>query len=141
MAVSVIDGVVREFLEAQPIAVMGTLRPDGRLRQSVIYFLLDGDRLLVSTESRRAKARDVERSGWASICVSGHAPPFPSVTVEGRATLRRQDIAEDTARIFALIGGAEPPADLTDELLASIDRVIVELAVDRVYGPSHLERS
>ena len=75
---------VGRFLDLQPVGVVSTLRADGTARQSVTYFVRDGGRVFISTESTRAKARDVERSGWASLCVVGHARPFPSVTVEGR---------------------------------------------------------
>lgn len=136
------DGVIpsdaRSFLEAQPAGVLSTMRPDGRSRQSVVYFVLDGDRIVVSTESKRAKAGDVERSGWASMCVLGHERPFPSVTVEGPTVIRRQGIAADSARIFALVSGGEAP-DLTDETLAAADRVILEITVERANGASHLQ--
>jgi PPOX class probable F420-dependent enzyme len=117
--------------------VLSTIRPDGRSRQSVVYFLLEGGRIVLSTESKRAKARDVERSGWASMCVIGPERPFPSVTVEGPARIRREGIASQSGEIFALVSG-NPAPDLTDEALAAIDRVILEIDIERVYGASYL---
>jgi hypothetical protein len=32
----------------------------------------------LTREAQRLKARDVERSGWASLCVMGHEAPYPS---------------------------------------------------------------
>jgi hypothetical protein len=75
---------LRSFLEEEPVGVVGTTRTDGSVRQSVAYLVLDDDRVLISTESKRAKARDVQRTGRASYCVLGHEQPFPSVTVEVR---------------------------------------------------------
>ncbi|MGD0880763.1 MAG: pyridoxamine 5'-phosphate oxidase family protein [Acidimicrobiales bacterium] len=128
---------VRAFLEAERAGVLSTIRPDGRARQSVVYFLLEGDHILVSTEPKRGKAKDVERSGWASLCVMGREPPFPSVTVEGAAALRVNQIADHTARLFARISGDEPP-ELTDELLAGMDRVLLDIEIGRAYGASYL---
>jgi PPOX class probable F420-dependent enzyme len=130
---------VRRFLDREPVGVVATLRPDGTARQSVTYYVRDGGRIFISTESKRAKARDVERSGWASLCVVGHAPPFPSVTVEGPARILRGGIADATARIFAKMTGGNPP-EMTDKTLADMDRVILEITMDRVYGASYLNQ-
>ena len=58
---------LREFLDSQPVGVLATLAADGRLRQSLVYFTRDGDRLLISTQADRLKARDVRRTGRASL--------------------------------------------------------------------------
>ena len=132
-----LDLPVREFLTAGRVGVVCTVRPGGRPRQSVTYYILDSDRILISTESKRAKARDVIRDGWASICVIGHEPPYPSVTVEGPARIRASDIGQATARIFAAITGSEV-GPLSDEELARLDRVILEITCAKVYGASYL---
>jgi PPOX class probable F420-dependent enzyme len=130
---------VRRFLEGAQVGVVSTIRPDGKARQSVTYFLLRDDRILISTESKRAKAQDVDRTGWASICVVGHTKPFASVTVEGSARILRTGIAGASAEIFGRIQGGDPP-ELTDEMLESLDRVILEISVDRFYGASYLDK-
>ncbi len=130
---------IRSFLDDQPVGVLATARPDGSARQSLVYHVRDGDRLLISTESKRAKARDVERTGRASYCVMAHERPFPSVTVEGRARVVTEAIGEPTARLFGLIFGQPPGDPLSDDALAAVDRVILELTVDHVYGVSHFE--
>jgi PPOX class probable F420-dependent enzyme len=132
-----LDPSVREFLTAARVGVVCTVRPDGRPRQSVTYYVLDGDRILISTERKRGKARDVIRDGWASICVMGQEVPYPSVTVEGPAHIRTAGIGQPTARIFAAITGNES-APLSDEDLAGLDRVILEITCARVYGASYL---
>ena len=130
---------VRAFLDAQPVGVLATQRHDGSARQSVVYHVREGDRLLISTESKRKKARDVERTGRASYCVLGHTKPFPSVTVEGSARVLTEDIGDPTARLFGLIFGEAPGEPLTDEALAAVDRVIIELTIDHVYGVAHFD--
>jgi PPOX class probable F420-dependent enzyme len=132
-----LDPPVRDFLAAGRVGVVCTVRPDGRPRQSVTYYILESDRILISTEGNRAKTRDVIRNGWASICVIGHEPPYPSVTVEGPARIRTSDIGEATAMIFAAITGSEV-GPLSDEELARLDRVILEITVAKVYGASYL---
>ena len=135
----VLTGPVATFLDAEHVGVLATQRPDGSIRQSVVYFVRDGDRIYVSTELKRAKARDVRRRPYASLCVEGHERPFPSVTVEGPAAILTTGIGELTARIIAAISGKPPERVLTDEQLADIDRVVIELTAARAYGASYLE--
>jgi PPOX class probable F420-dependent enzyme len=128
---------VRSLLETVPIGVVATQRRDGRTRQSTVYFVLDGDTIWISTEATRAKAIDVDRTGWASFCVVGPAEPYPSATVEGPATIEATDVAPMTGRILARISGGDAP-ELTESELAAAGRVLLRLDVDRVYGASHL---
>ncbi|MGQ0802781.1 MAG: TIGR03618 family F420-dependent PPOX class oxidoreductase [Actinomycetota bacterium] len=130
---------VRAFLAQQQAGVLGTTRPDGSVRQSVVYHVLEDDRVLISTESKRAKAGDVQRTGRASYCVLGPEKPFPSVTVEGPARIVTEGVGEPTTRIFEVISGTAPAEPLEDEDLAAVDRVILELTIERVYGASYLE--
>jgi PPOX class probable F420-dependent enzyme len=100
---------VRRFLESVPVGVLGTVRPNGRARPTTVCFVLDGSTVWVSTEAPRAKAADVARTGWASLCVVGPAAPYASATVEGPASVQDQDVAPLTARIVGRITGGEPP--------------------------------
>lgn len=136
---TVLSPGVAAFLDDQPVGVLGTKRSDGSVRQSVVYHVRDGDRLLISTEGKRAKAGDVEREGWASYCVLAHERPFPSVTVEGPARIVTEGIGEPHARLFAVITEGEVGEAASDEDLAALDRVLLELTVERAYGVSHFE--
>ena len=134
-----IDATTMAFLEAVPVGCLATTTADGKVRQSVVYFAVESDQIVISTESKRGKARDVERTGTASLCVQGPAKPYPSVTLEGPARIVRNAIGPPTARIWARIAGSPPGDAMSDEELAAIDRVILAIDVDRVYGASNLE--
>lgn len=130
---------VREFLDANTVGVMATAAADGRPRQSLVYFARDGDRLLISTLADRLKARDVERTGWASLCVIGHQPPYPSATFSGPAEILTENIGLPTARIMQRItGAAEQPEPMSDEALADVGRVVLAITVDRVAAVSYI---
>jgi PPOX class probable F420-dependent enzyme len=133
---------LREFLDANRVGVLATQSKAGRPRQSLVYYAVDGDRLLISTESKRFKARDVERSGWASLCVMGHESPYPSAVFAGPAEIVRKDIGPATASIMQRIAGLpEPPEPQTDEALAEIDRVVMRITIDRVSAVNYLSRN
>jgi PPOX class probable F420-dependent enzyme len=130
---------LRDFLDANRVGVLATIAGDGQPRQSVVYYARDGETLLVSTESKRLKARDVQRSGWASLCVLGHEPPYPSAVFSGRAEILTRNIGPATAAIMQRIASMdEPPEPQTDEALAAIDRVILAITVQRVSAASYI---
>lgn len=128
----------RAFIATTPSGVLGTVRPDGRPRLSVVRHLLEGDRILISTEAARAKARDVARDGYASYCVTGHEAPYPCVTVEGPAHLLTEGTGAATTRIIEAMSGAPMADPLSDEAVAAMGRVIIELTVERAYGATHI---
>jgi PPOX class probable F420-dependent enzyme len=130
---------LREFLDEGTVGVLATTARDGRPRQSLVYYVRDGERLLVSTLTDRHKARDVRRSGWASLCVMGHERPYPSATFSGRAEIVTDAIGAPSARIAQQMTGApEPPDPLSDEALADAGRVLIAIDVERVTGAAHL---
>ena len=130
---------LREFLDANRVGVLATATADGRPRQSLVYFARDGDRLVVSTVGDRLKARDVRRTGWASLCVMGHELPYPSATFSGSAQILTEGIGPPSAAIAQRITGEpEPPQPMTDEALASVGRVILAIDVERVTSVSYI---
>jgi PPOX class probable F420-dependent enzyme len=129
-----------EFLDAERVGVLATKAPDGKPRQSVVYYARDGERLLISTESKRLKARDVQRTGWASLCVRGDEQPYPSAVFAGPAEILTKDIGPATAAIMQRIAAmSEPPKPQTDDALADVDRVILAITVERVGPVNYIE--
>jgi PPOX class probable F420-dependent enzyme len=136
----VITPELRRFLDANRVGVLATTAASGKPRQSLVYYVRDGDRLFVSTLADRLKAQDVRRTGWASLCVMAHALPYPSATFSGHADVLTHDLGVPTARIAQRISGEdEPPDPLTDEALAAVGRVLIAISVERVSAVSYVE--
>ena len=128
-----------EFLDAQRIGVLATVDDVAMPRQSVVYYVRDEERLLISTESKRLKARDVRRSGWASLCVLGHERPYPSAVFSGPAEILSENIGPATAAIMQRSGDLpEPPEAQSDEALAAVDRVILAITIKAVSAVNYL---
>jgi PPOX class probable F420-dependent enzyme len=143
MAVSAGTGVLgdelRAFLDKEPVGVLATTASDGKPRQSLVYFVRDGERLLISTLMDRHKSRDVRRTGWASLSVMGHEAPYPSATFSGPAEILTEGIAAPTARIAQRIAGADAPAQpMTDDGLAALGRVLLAISIERVGAASYV---
>ena len=130
---------LRTFLDSQSVGVLATLAADGSPRQSVVYFTRDRDRLLISTLTNRLKARDVRRTGRASLCVMGHERPFPAATFSGPAEILTTGIGSASAAIAQrFTASAQPPEPLSDEVLAEAGRVILAITVEKVTAPSYI---
>ena len=129
----------REFLDAHRVGALATASKEGKPRQSVVYYVRDADRLLISTMTERLKAKDVQRRGWASLSVRADEQPYSSATFSGPAEILTENIGQPTARIMQRIAGMDqPPEPQSDEALAEIDRVILAITVDRVSAVTHM---
>ena len=130
---------LREFLDASRVGVLATVTSGQKPRQSLVYYAREGDGLLISTLTDRLKARDARRTGWASLCVMGHEPPYPSATFSGPADILTENIGPPTAAIAQrMTGAAEPPEPMSDEALAEVGRVILAIDIDRVTAVSYI---
>jgi PPOX class probable F420-dependent enzyme len=133
---------LQEFLDANSVGVLATIADDGRPRQSLVYFARDGNHLVLSTLAQRLKAKDVERSGWASLCVMGHEPPYPSAVFSGRSQILTEDIGAPTAAVMQKITGSnEPPEAQTDDALAALGRVVMKIAIEQVSAVNYVGAS
>jgi PPOX class probable F420-dependent enzyme len=128
-----------DFLDAHRVGVLATVDEVAMPRQSVVYYVRHEQRILISTESKRLKARDVRRSGWASLCVLGHERPYPSAVFSGPAEILTEGIGPATAAIVHRIADlSKPPEAQSDEALAAIDRVILAITVEAVTAVNYL---
>jgi PPOX class probable F420-dependent enzyme len=60
-----------DFAADRRNALLTTLRRDGRPQQSVVFYLLDGDRFTISLTATRAKTKNLRRDPRAALYVPG----------------------------------------------------------------------
>ena len=77
----------RQFVENHRTCVFAFQRKQGPPSMSVVYYVVDGDELLVSTMAARAKAKAVRRTGEASLCVLDEQWPLTYLQVYGPAVV------------------------------------------------------
>lgn len=95
---------------------------------------------MISTEAGRLKARDVRRSGWASLSVRADEQPYPSASFSGLTAIKTEQIGSPTAKVMQRIARTDaPPPAQSDEALAEVGRVILELSIDRVSAANYLD--
>jgi PPOX class probable F420-dependent enzyme len=102
----------RQFVREHRTCVFGYARKAHGPAMTVVYYVVDGDDLLVSTMAARGKAKAVGRDGRVSLCVLDESWPVTYLQVYGTATIERDpELAADVlARVVGLMAGEEVPA-------------------------------
>ncbi|WP_264015910.1 PPOX class F420-dependent oxidoreductase [[Mycobacterium] manitobense] len=68
-------------------AKWATTRRDGRPHVVPVWFILEGDDLLITTASKSVKGRAVLRDPRVALCIDDDRPPYAFVLIEGRVTI------------------------------------------------------
>src|SRR5258705_3782281 len=122
----------REFVRKHRTAVFGYNRRSDGPAQSIVYYVTDGDDLLVSTMGARAKAKAVERLAKVSLCVLDEQWPPSYLVVYCRARLETEPraVVDLMLRIAGVMAGKPMPETvrpLVEEGARREGRVVVRL--------------
>ena len=126
-----LDDKVRKFLEEKRFAVLATAGKDGVPRQTVMWYELQGDRIMMNTAVGRLKEKNLSRDPRLSFCVEEE---YKYVTITGRAELD-YDPQRSQADIRALAiryHGQEKGEDMSRDLFSKQARVTVYMTIDDV---------
>ena len=122
---------VRAFLREPRFGVFATSKRDGTPQQSVVWYDLDGDTILMNTAVGRAKNSNLRRDGRASLCV---ADGYRYVTLEGTVILDDdQATAQADIRHLAIrYRGEKAGNQQANDIYAKQHRVTVRLKIENI---------
>ncbi len=106
----------RAFLSENRLCIVGYGRKDGPPALSPVYYVMDGDDLVISTTATRAKAKAVRRNPQVSLCVIGEGMPHPYLTVYGRARIESDGAVDLMMRVGEKMLGRPIPEDARPSL-------------------------
>ena len=95
----------RQFLQTNRLAIAGVERKGAPPHLSPVYYVLDGEDLLVSVTATRLKTKLIRRRGRLSLLVLHEAFPFPYLRVEGSALIENDGAAGLLMRIAEKMSG------------------------------------
>ena len=75
---------MREFLQERRFAVLATINTDGTAQQTVMWYELRGDTIMMNTTNDRVKDANVRRDPRISICVEDG---YRYLTISGSVSL------------------------------------------------------
>ena len=113
----------RQFVRDHRTCIFGYGRQEHGPAMTVVYYVMDGDDLLVSTMEARGKARAVERDPHVSLCVLDEQWPPTYLQVYGTAVLDRDPArsADLLRQVIELMAG-EPVPDERRAQIAEMAR-------------------
>ncbi len=124
------------FLEKHRLAVLGVERKDAPPHLSPVYYVLDGDDVLISVTETRIKTALIRRSGRLSLCVLHEEFPFPYLRIEGVARIENDGAPELMVRIAEKMSGT-PVADsvrpMIEQRARDEQRVVLRLTPESYY--------
>jgi PPOX class probable F420-dependent enzyme len=122
---------VRTFLEEKRFAVLATINADGAPQQTIMWYELQGDEIMMNTRDGRVKARNFRRDPRASICVEDG---YRGVTIEGSVRLIEdpETTQADIRRLAVLNHGSEKGNAMADKSFARQRRLTIRLPIEHV---------
>ena len=125
-----LSSAVREFLSEQRFAVLATINDDGTPQQTVMWYELRGDMLVMNTTTTRVKGRNLARDRRISVCVEDG---YRYVAIAGKAELvaERAIAQEDIHRLAIRYNGDETAARQMAEQFSKQERVSIYLPIER----------
>lgn len=139
--VAVLSERVRAFLGGTRFATVATLDPDGRPRQAVIWFRLDGDEIVLNSKVGRRWPTNLARDPRISIAVHDQDDGYRWVGLTGTVTVvehqptAQADIAEMARRYHA--DEPDEAESLIRDRFEPQRRVSFRVAIDAIHD--HLD--
>ena len=114
----------RQFVRDHRTCIFGYARRKDGPAMTVVYYVMDGDDILVSTMEARGKAKAVARDPHVSLCVLDEHWPPTYLQVYGTAVIERdpEQSADMLRRVIELMAG-EPVPDERRHQIAELARV------------------
>ncbi len=122
---------VRAFLEEPRFGVLGTINASGSPQQTVMWYELRGDTVMMNTKRGRRKDRNLLRDPRASLCIE---EGYRYVTLDGTISMiEDQAVAQaDIAALATRYHGAEEAARMVANDFSKQERITLILTIDRV---------
>ena len=116
----------RAFLQEVHFAVLGTINKDDSPQLTTMWYLLEGDTIVMNTKAGRTKESNMRRDPRISVCV---ADGYDYVTITGRVEIiDDSEIAQhDIFRLAIRYDGIESAKQQMEEQFSKETRVSLRL--------------
>jgi PPOX class probable F420-dependent enzyme len=122
----------RQFVRDHRICVFGYGRKEHGPAMTVVYYVMDGDDLLISTMAARGKTKAVDRDSRVSLCVLDEKWPLGYLQVYGTAEISHdRDLAVDILnQVIGIMAGEDVPESRRPQIEQMVDdeqRVVIKV--------------
>jgi PPOX class probable F420-dependent enzyme len=121
----------RAFLQERHFAVLGTINKDGSPQLTTMWYLLDGDVILMNTKAGRTKERNMRRDPSISVCIEDG---YSYVTISGTVEMvdDPQVAQRDIYRLAVRYNGEEEARRQMEEQFSKETRVTLHLQLEHI---------
>ncbi len=128
---TVFEADARTFLEGSWIGRLATNSPDGWPHCVPLWYMLDGDDVVIISERKTAKVSNLARDNRAVLTVGGEPDQGPAYMIRGRIAMTDDP---DHVWLRKLTERYETPEEAEKDLAewASMDIVTLRMSVERV---------
>ncbi len=126
-----LNDAVRAFLNERRVAVLATIGEDGLPQQTVMWYELRGNTIVMNTKAGRAKDKFLRRDPRCSVCV---ADGYTFVTVSGTIRMIEDQATaqEDIRRLAVRYDGEEDGNRQARESFSKQQRITLHLPIEHV---------
>ncbi|MGI9057694.1 MAG: PPOX class F420-dependent oxidoreductase [Ktedonobacteraceae bacterium] len=127
-----LSGKARAFLqEEQRFAVLATINADGSPQLTTMWYLLEGDEIVMNTKVGRLKERNMRREPRISVCFE---EGYSYITISGKVEMidDAQTAQADIERLATRYHGAEYARQQMANQFSKEQRVTLRLKCDHV---------
>jgi len=128
----------RKFLNENRYCVVAYNRKSGPPAMSPVYYVMDGDDLLISTQAGRMKGKVFAKEREVSVCVLAEDhPSAPYITIYGKAKTETEGAVDLMMRVGAVMTGNEIPEAARPALEKRAEdenRVVLRVKPERYVG-------
>ena len=109
------------FVRFHRTAIFGVNHKNDGPGMSVVYYVMDGNDILISTMEGRGKAKAVQRNPQVSLCVLDEQWPLTYLLVYGNATIEAtvdtdlEKVTDLLMRILGLMAGKAMPESVREQ--------------------------
>ena len=122
----------QEFVRSHRTCVFGYQRKSDGPAMSIVYYVMDGDDILVSTMAARGKAGAVRRNAKVSLCVLDEKwpPTYMVVYCDAKVETEESGVVDLMMRIAGVMAGGSMPESVRPMVAEGAkreDRVVLRL--------------
>jgi PPOX class probable F420-dependent enzyme len=128
-----IPDAVRAFLTEPRFAVVATVGQHGAPHQTVLWYELQGDEILLNTAAGRKKEDNLRQDPRVSLCIEDG---YRYVTITGKVELNEdQQVAqEDIRRLAIRYNGEQEGERQARDQFGKQHRITIRVKIDRLHA-------
>lgn len=128
---SILSDKARAFLNEKRFAVLATLNENGTIQQTTMWYLLEGDTIVMNTKAGRVKDRNLRRDPRISLCLENG---YHYLTISGKVELIEDQATaqRDIYRLAVRYDGEESADRQMADQFSQEQRVTIHLTPERV---------